>query len=624
MLGRGSILVTVTEEPGSCPLCAGPWVVQKTVPRTGRTLEHGSFESQETVHVCAARCRHPGGALVTRRAAVLQASILPRRTVGYDVMVLVGTERYLRHRQREEIQDLLLREHGLSLSTGTISALARLFTEYLRALHEARAEELRAALERDGGWPLHIDATGENGRGTLLIAYAGWRGWVLGAWKIPTERADAIFPRLREVAGRFGPPCAIVRDLGRAMIPAAHDLVAELPEPIPILACHAHFLADVGKDLLNASHAALRMLIRQHKIRPNLRGLARKLGRNLGGEIATTRADVASWMAQEDGSHDLPEGHRAGLGAVRSLAQWVLDYPADSTGADFPFDRPYLDLFQRCVLVRRAVDAFLRKPPEDKAVHRELQRLARILDPVPREDSFTQVATTLRRRAGLFDELRTALRLYPVDRGVSEATPETSELEMQDIRVAVEQLALSLQERRPQRGPAKDTRRAIDLILVHLDRYGDSLWGHAIALPPERGGGVRLVARTNNLLEGFNRAMKQGERRRSGRKNLADDFEHLPPEAALARNLLRPDYVAILCGSRDQLARAFAELDAERQRRSLASEKHATMELRPDAPEIASASLPKPDRRLVRSQAMGNLVLSAARSRAPRVNTARA
>ncbi len=27
------------------------------------------------------------------------------------------------------------------------------------------------------------------------------------------------------------------------------------------------------------------------------------------------------------------------------MAQWVLDYPADSTGAGFPFDRPYLDLY---------------------------------------------------------------------------------------------------------------------------------------------------------------------------------------------------------------------------------------------------------------------------------------
>src|SRR4030067_82440 len=48
--------------------------------------------------------------------------------------------------------------------------------------------------------PLHCDATGEDGRGTLMVAYNGWREWVLGAWKLPTERADQITPHLVEVA----------------------------------------------------------------------------------------------------------------------------------------------------------------------------------------------------------------------------------------------------------------------------------------------------------------------------------------------------------------------------------------------------------------------------------------
>ncbi len=598
--------------------------VQKTVPHKGNTLSHGAFCARETVYVCAARCQHQSGVLVTQRAERLQRLLLPYRTLGYDVMVYVGLERFLHHRQREEIRNALQAEHGLSLATGTISDLACLFGDYLRSLHEARADRLHAAVESDGGWPLHVDATGENGRGTMLIAYAGWRRWVLGAWKIPTERADAILPRLREVVGLFGPPCAIVRDLGRAMIPAVNDLVTELGLPIAILTCHAHFLADVGEDLLDASHSTLRKFFRHHKVRPALRGLAREIERKIGRQIAQAREAVQAWQARQDGEHALPDGNLDGLGVVRSLAQWVLDYPADSTGADFPFDRPYLDLYDRCARVRRAVDAFLRKPPVDKEVRRALERLARILEPVPRANSFTEAATTLRRRAKLFDELRTALRLHPSNNGVQEPTPGTCEQELRDIRAAVEQLTLSLKERRPGRGPAQDTRQAIDLILAHLDRHGDSLWGHAIALSAKAGCGVRLVPRTNNLLEGFNRALKQGERRRSGRKILSNDFEHMQPEAALARNLLCSDYVEILCGSLERLPQAFAELDADRRRRLLTADQSSALDSCPDTPEIAGVSLPKADRRLVRSEAMGKQVLAAARSRAPRVNSQRA
>ena len=63
----------------------------------------------------------------------------------------------------------------------------------------------------------------------LPVAFAGWRQWVMvmGAWKVPTERADVILPRLREVAFRFGPPCAIMRDLGRALAEASQSLVKE-------------------------------------------------------------------------------------------------------------------------------------------------------------------------------------------------------------------------------------------------------------------------------------------------------------------------------------------------------------------------------------------------------------
>ena len=612
------------DECAPCPFCSGPMHVQKTILRGGRTLEHGSFQARETVHACAARCRHPDGTLVTRRAQVLQDALVPGRSVGYDVMVLVGMERWLRHRQREEIQALLLNEHGVRLSTGSISELARLFGVYLRTLHEARAGELRAALESDGGYPLHVDATGESGRGTMLVALAGWRGWVLGSWKIETERADAILPRLREVVAMFGPPCAVVRDLGRAMIPATGDLVAGLERPVPILACHAHFLADVGKDLLEASHAELRGFFRRHKVRSGLRGLARELGRKLGEELDHVRGAVQSWMSRPDTKHALPEDGCAGLGGVRALAQWVLDFPDASTGADFPFDRPYLELHDRCVQVRRAIDAFLRQPPEDKRARRALRRLARVLDPVVREAPFTQAARTLRKRAALFDELRDALRLQPTKPDEATCQPGDSERELNDIRAAVDELVRSLRQRRPRRGPAQDTRQAIDEIFAHLDRHGDHLWGHVIALPEQAGGGVAIVSRTNNDLEGFFRGVKQGERRRSGRKNLTADLELLPPEAALAQNLRHHDYAEILCGDLDRLPCAFAELDADRRRRARAGDPPPELPQPCPEPEIVSASLPRLDRRLVRQRDMGATILAAARSRAPRVDTMRA
>lgn len=600
--------------------------VQKTVAHGGMTLAHGSFEVRETVYVCATGCKKPGPdgqparALIQRQSEVASI-LLPRSTVGYDVMTFVGVERFVHFRQREEIVTTLEHSYGLSLSSGEVSDLCRRFLVYLNALHEARAGALRQALEKDGGWPLHIDATGEDGRGTLLCAYAGWRGWALGAWKIPTERADAMLPKLRAVTALFGEPCAVMRDFGRAVIEAARDLVAGFARPIPVLGCHLHFLKDIGKDLLCEAHDALRTLFRRFAVQPRLRALARDLGRSLGTGVAEARRDVADWLAGEDQGFRPPEG-KVGLAVVRALGQWVLDYPHDGSDEGFPFDRPFLDLYRRCLRSVRAVESLLRKPCDDARVRHALERLHGIVAAARSEPSFHRPAQTLERRARLHDELREALRLRPkAKQAASLAAPANVDeqmLEIRDVQKSVEELTRSLVERRPERGPAEDEREAIDLTLDHLERHGPSLWGHAISLPKQAGGGVRLVERTNVLLENFWHEVKHGERRRSGRKVLSQDFEQLPAEAILARNLTRHDYVAIVCGTLDDLPRAFAGLDAAERSLSLPARLRAAASRTTDGDgEIISASLPKADRDLVRTLDMRQRIEAEARSRAP-------
>lgn len=224
---------------------------------------------------------------------------------------------------------------------------------------------------------------------------------MLGAWKVPTERADAVLPRLRQVAERLGAPCAIMRDLGRAMTEAAATFVAKRKLRIPILACHMHLLRDVGSDLMRKVHDELRDRFRHFKVLPQLRSLARGLGRRLGRALPQAREGVERWIGRDDGSHRLlPDGDE-GLGAVRALAQWVLDFPRDGLDQGFPFDVPMLDLFDRCL-------DLLAKAPCDAAVRKQAERLHRILRPVGSEVPFDRIGRVLRARRDLFHELRDA------------------------------------------------------------------------------------------------------------------------------------------------------------------------------------------------------------------------
>jgi hypothetical protein len=109
------------------------------------------------------------------------------------------------------------------------------------------------------------------------------------------------------------------------------------------------------------------------------------------------------------------------------------------------------------------------------------------------------------------------------------------------------------------------------------------------------------VARTNNDLESVFHSLKHGERRRSGRKTLTHDFEVLPPAAALATNLLHPDYVHLMCGSLEHLA----GLDVSHRSCSIAAGSPS------NSTTVESASFSTIDKRLVRRPVFEDRVLAA-------------
>ena len=424
---------------------------------------------------------------------------------------------------------------------------------------------------------------------------------------MPTERADVILPRLREVVFRFGPPCAIMRDLGRAMTEASQSLVKDLKPSIPVLACHLHFLRDIGKDLLQDGHDKLRGLFRQTGLRGQLRKLARDLGRELGGDIGEARASFLQWQTGAAQGHRIPAGS-AGIAVVRGMAQWILDYPSEGNGQGFPFDLPWLGLYHRCLRASSAIEAFLENPPNDPKVNKALHRLRRILRPVERgTPAFGPITETLTARAALFDELRRALRLTEKRQQVDAAHAVAG---LREVRSAVDRLTRSLRQRRAGDRSGKDLCAAIEIILTHIQAHGGFLWGHTIRLPKKSGGGIRFVDRTNNILESYFHALKHGERRRSGRKILTQDFEHLPPAAALATNLNQADYVSILCGSLACLPEEFAKLDADSRQNS-----SSTTVISSSKTDAETASLSTADREIVRTKEMTARVIAAAKSR---------
>jgi len=213
--------------------------VQKSKRRHIVTLESGVVNVTEVRKKCSLNATHP-----VMGSEALSRLVEPHQRYAYDLVVHVGLARYLRGKQRQEIRAELHQGHGLTLCEASISTLCDRFLVYLEALHLAQAPELRRVME--DGYPLHLDATCERGKGGLFVCMDGWRGWVLMAARILSEHENHLRPWVEKTAALFGDPIATVRDMGEGMGKAVSPLHAR---GVADLICHYHFLGAVGKKL---------------------------------------------------------------------------------------------------------------------------------------------------------------------------------------------------------------------------------------------------------------------------------------------------------------------------------------------------------------------------------------
>jgi len=456
--GEGGALpeVEFMAEAQRCDVCDHPLAVLKSRRRRVVTLEAGTFVAKEVLKYCPGDASHP-----VIGSSVLARLVKPYQRYGYDLVVYVGLARYLRGKQRIEIQAELLAHRGIELSEASISNLCDRFLGYLEALHLARAPALRAAMSE--GYPLHIDATCENGRGGLFVCMNGWRGWVLMATRIPSEHTDHLRPTVEKTLALFGDPIAAVSDLGDAV---ANALDGPRQRAIPHFVCHYHFLGAVGKKLFDNTNALLRRLLRSSNVRRDLRDLLRELRRYRGCS---------------------GHGRRFGPGPVRedvlALVLWVLEGEGKKD-LDYPFSLPHLGFYQRCQQAAQKAQCWVPSPrtqPERRAIN----HLCTMLSRLDRDARLHRGAAKLEKGWQAFAELRDVLQLTNAELPRAEPRhhqieiPEFEVQRLKEIKHGVENYQQELRARVPPEQSATTTNPSPStVILTYLERYGHLLFGH--------------------------------------------------------------------------------------------------------------------------------------------------
>lgn len=518
--------------------------MQKSKKRIITTIETGTIQAREIRKVCSVDVSHP-----VETSEALAQMVPTGQRYGYDLIVTVGMARYLRNMQRREIRAELFREKDITLSTGTISKLCDRFLLYLEALHLHCAPALRAAME--GGYPLHIDATNEYGKGGLFLCLDGFRGWVLHAVKIATENLEELRPAIEKTNFLFGDPIAIMRDLGSGGAKSVKHL---RQKGIPDLVCHYHFLGAVGKKLFDGNYSVLRNLLRQSKVRTKLRELLRELRRKPASDV-----------------YDGKFGHGRMREDLLALVLWVLE-GAGGKDLPYPFCLPHLDFYLRCRDVTSRAQHWI-PSPRSHVERRVLKQLSSIITQMNKIERFAWVVPILEKNWISFGQLRDILRLtdaeYPRGNRCNPTNRESLTIKVERLQEIEKNISFYHEKIRQNVATVKaekinDIRTSPEsIILKYLDRYKNYLFGHPV-IRSNDGQIIGMVDRTNNGAEHFFGDDKQKIRRRVGRANLGRDLEDQPAQAALVSNLNHADYVEIVCGSLEQLPGAFAELDREK------------------------------------------------------------
>lgn len=202
-----------------CQVCGRRLHVYKTETRSVVTIAYGSFQAREYVLCCPAGCVWYDGDRSVRlyRSDRIASLVAPGHIYGFDVLAEVGVLRFLKCRQRAEIQTEIENRCGVVIPEGTIQELIGRFVKAIVALHEENVPLLREYLESLGGYVLYIDGTCEEGSQVHFAGLAGPPPILLWSAKIESESAIQIRRVLKEIETRFGRPAATMQDLSSAI-----------------------------------------------------------------------------------------------------------------------------------------------------------------------------------------------------------------------------------------------------------------------------------------------------------------------------------------------------------------------------------------------------------------------
>jgi len=241
--------------------------------------------------------------------------------------------------------------------------------------------------------------------------------------------------------------------------------------------------------------------------------------------------------------------------ATYTLIHWVFEYPSQSGGYGFPFDRPHLDFYRRLQkvhrLIRKIMDVHLRGQIKD---NKPFFQVYRAFKNAVEDERLNNLAASLERKAEVFDKLRTAMRIaLPESKnGINDNGDDA------DIKSIEEKVAAF------RRWLVSDVRRnsTYAKMIEQLDKYWIKLFTDPLPVVTPEGILYIQPQRTNNILERFFRGEKRRSRKKNGMASLNKVLKTVFADTPLVQNLKNPEYTDIILNGCSSLPERFSQINA--------------------------------------------------------------
>jgi len=520
-------------------VCHSRLRVQKTAdPKTVVTMDIGAFIAKQKVLICP----HGHG---TFKSEQLQSLAPENGTFGFDIIVEVGFALFVHSRSNQEIMTALATKN-VFISEREVSYLGRKFIIYLALAHRQSQPVLKEYFADRGGYILHVDGTCEGDSPNLFCGLDGLSELVLDTAKISSEEKDQLIPFFRGIKYRFGEPRALVHDMGKGILNAVAEVFPDTPDFI----CHFHFLRDIGKDLLLSDYTVFYKRLRKLKVRANLKQRGRYLGQKINFE--SHDIDGIAGSIQQGNLHLTDLGSISVI-IVYTLIHWIFEYPGQSSGYGFPFDRPHLDFYRRLQEVYQILGKIKDAEMNNKAKRPVIQTY-KVLAEFAEDQRLNDLAKDLEEKSAVFDKLRGAMHIALPDGkdGIND-NGGCSDVKTIKERVTVFRKWLPRNKHR---------KKTYAGMITQIDKYWEKLFADPIPIQTPQGIVTVQPQRTNNILERFFRDEKRRGRKKTGTASLNRMLKSILANTPLVRNLKNEEYLEIILNGCSSLEERFSQIDA--------------------------------------------------------------